>query len=129
MSGLNIELSIKEFNEPYALPCNYANGLSDVFVIDQADDLEAANEFVRRYGDRLITDKGRTFWRDDNFLYTDDCERVRKGIFAAVARMRIFYRGFKGLMPYSSTSRHVEACMKQVIGFGRSTHLLITDLG
>ena len=115
MSGLEIELSIKKFDEPYKLPANYADNLNDIFVIDQSGDLEAANEFVRRYSDRLVSDQGRVFWRDDNYLYTDCPKRVKSGIFATIARMRIYYRWNKSLCPYSSSTRHVEACVKQVL--------------
>ena len=115
MSGIGIDLSIKEFDEPYPLPEKYADNLNDIFVVDQGDDLEAANEFVRRYGDRLISDQDRLFWRDDDYLFIDCPKKVKSCIFGTISRMRMYYRWNKNLCPYSSSSRHVEACVKQVL--------------
>mmetsp|Transcript_36926 Transcript_36926/g.92763 ORF Transcript_36926/g.92763 Transcript_36926/m.92763 type:complete len:826 (-) Transcript_36926:213-2690(-) len=114
-TGYSVTVTIKEFDELFELPDGYENALTDIFVIDQGDDLRAADEFVRRYKHRLIKCKGRTFWEDGTGIYTDDPKRVKDGVLATVSRMEIYAKANDKLLPYSQNVRRAEDCTKLIL--------------
>ena len=106
--GYKVDIKVKEFDEAFNLPEDFADDLADVFVINQGDDLLAADEFVRRYRHRLIHCKGRTFWESGGGVYTDDSKRVHDGVLAAVSRYELLTSNL-GFMPDSLVS-HLQFC-------------------
>jgi hypothetical protein len=114
VTGHQLVMKVKEFDESYELPEDYADSLSDVFVIDQGDDLQAADEFVRRHKDRLVSCHGRTFWEEEG-VYTEDAKMVKNGILSALSRMNIVTRVKEGLIPYSRNIRRAEDCTKYIL--------------
>jgi len=115
VTGYNVAITIKEFDEPFELPDDYEDTLTDIFVIDQGEDRKAADEFVRRNKHRLIKCKGRTFWEDGTGIFTDDLKRIKQGVLSAVSRMGIFVRGNDKLLPYSENVRRAEDCTKLIM--------------
>jgi hypothetical protein len=114
-TGYSLKIKLKDFDEGLDLPANLASLVSDVFVLDEDKDVQAAEECVRRLRHRLIRCKKRIFWEEDG-IYTDDPETVKNGVLQAVVRMKIFTRGKDKLIPYSSDVRLVAGCIKLVLG-------------
>eukprot|EP00282_Hemiselmis_andersenii_P035151 CAMPEP_0169443752 /NCGR_PEP_ID=MMETSP1042-20121227/9536_1 /TAXON_ID=464988 /ORGANISM="Hemiselmis andersenii, Strain CCMP1180" /LENGTH=825 /DNA_ID=CAMNT_0009555027 /DNA_START=496 /DNA_END=2973 /DNA_ORIENTATION=- len=115
VTGYNVTITIKEFDEPFELPDGYAKTLTDIFVIDHGEDLQASDEFVRRYKHRLIKCKGRIFWQDGTGIFTDDPKRVKDGVLAAVSRMEIYAKANEKLLPYSQNVRRAEDCTRLIL--------------
>ena len=113
--GYNIEIKIKEFDEAFELPEGYADKVDDILVLDGKDDDLAADEFAKRYKDRLITCEGRVFWDEGNGIFTDDTTRVKKGVLNTVRKMKIFMRGNNTLIPYSGDATCAKRCVEYVL--------------
>jgi hypothetical protein len=64
-----IKVIEKKFDDAFELPEGYADSINDILVLEGKQDKIAADEFVRRFGDRLITCKGRVFWNSGRGPY------------------------------------------------------------
>ena len=110
-----IELIVKDFDEPFKLPDNYADTTDDIIVLDGKRDKVAADEFVKRYGNRLITCGKRVFWEDGKEIFTDDIVMVKKGVVEVVQSMPIYMSCKDSLIPYSENIKHAEDCAKSIL--------------
>jgi len=73
--------------------------------LEGKQDKIAADEFVTRFGDRLITCKGRVFWNSGNGIFTDNIKTIKSGMLDVIQnQMKIYISGKGGtLIPYSRT--------------------------
>jgi hypothetical protein len=112
-----IEVKIKEFDEIYELPADYADTVSDIFVVDPGNDAQAATEFFKRFPGKLVKSQGRTFFMNGG-IYTEHPKMVREGIVGAIRGMEIYIRSSSPmgeLTPYSQNRRHIDDCAQLIM--------------
>jgi hypothetical protein len=117
VTGHQLEAKVKEFDEVYELPADYADTVSDIFLIDAGNDGQAATEFIRRNQGMLVKSQGRTFWMKGG-VYTEHPKMVREGIVGGIRDMEIYMKTsskFGDLIPYSQNRRHIDDCVKLVM--------------
>jgi hypothetical protein len=114
-TGYVVEIKVKEFDEVFELPEDYADKVSDILMLNGRDDKVAAVEFVKRYKDRLIKCNGRVFWDGGRGVFTDNLKEVKEGILDTIGKMKIFMRGKNSLIPYSGNSTCAEGCIKYIL--------------
>ena len=113
-TNLRMVLKVKPFDEGYQIPDNVDQIVDDVFVIESGDDRSAADEFLRRFGTRLVQSDHQWFWLQDG-VYITDYREVKSHIQTLVSRMDIQIRSGQGLRPYSRCMKHVKDCVELIM--------------
>ena len=114
-TNLKLDVKVKPFEKGYTLPENYAELVTDCFVIKPGDDRSAADEFLRKHSRRLISSKGEWYWFDDG-IYQACGQDVKGHIKTTLSTMDIQMRTKTGgLSLYSRTSRHIRDCQELIL--------------
>jgi len=115
-TGYKIDIKIKVFDEQFDLPEDYADKIDDIIVLEGKQDAVAANEFEKRYKDRLITCKGRVFWDSGNGIFTDNIKDVKSGMLNVIQQeMKIYISCKNSLIPYSENTRYAQDCITSIL--------------
>ncbi len=113
-TGFYVDIKVKEFDQGYSLPNDYAGKITDITVIERGDDSMAADLFLEQHPAHLIRCRGRLFWCEKG-IYYEDKQAVKNAIMSHMKELKIFVNSSNGLVTYSNNTKHIEDCTRLIL--------------